>query len=130
MSKYTLANIKKVEDMAPKFGHAPNMEVRFARKALEMDGFGLTYQKLAPNHRVPFNHKHKEQEEVFLVLSGSARAKLDDEVVELKQWDALRVSPATVRGFEAGAGGTELLVIGNRAGMGDTVMADKDFWNK
>lgn len=130
MSKYTLVNIKDVEDMAPKFGHAPNMEVRFARKALGMEGFGMTYQKLAPNHRVPFNHRHKEQEEVFVVLSGSARAKLDDEIIELKQLDALRVSPATVRGFEAGPDGAELLVIGNREGMGDTVMADKDFWDK
>ena len=71
MSEYTIVNLKEVEDQAPNFGLSPQFEARFARVALEAELVGLTYQKLAPNLRVPWGHTHKTQEEVFLVLDGS-----------------------------------------------------------
>ena len=72
MSDYTLINLKKVTDMAPKFGYAPNLESRFARTALELENSGLSHFKIAPGFRIPFGHVHSEQEEVYLVLEGSA----------------------------------------------------------
>ena len=113
MSDYTKANLKQdVEDAASKFGLAPNIEARFGRKELETQNLGMTYERLAPNFRIPFGHRHEDQEEVYVVVAGSARAKLDDEIVELEQWDALRVAGSTVRSFEAGADGVEFLVVG------------------
>jgi mannose-6-phosphate isomerase-like protein (cupin superfamily) len=109
---YTIVNLKEVEDAAPKFGLSPGLEARFAREPLELAKTGLSYQRLAPNFRLPFGHKHREQEEIYLVVGGSARAKLDDEVVELRAWDALRVPPEMLRSFEAGPDGVELIAFG------------------
>jgi mannose-6-phosphate isomerase-like protein (cupin superfamily) len=113
MGAYTIKNLKAdVEDMAPRFGMAPGMEARFARRPLGCEQLGLSYERLAPNFRAPFGHTHGRQEEVYVLLSGSARAKVGDEIVELKQWDALRVAPGTMRQFEAGADGAEVLAVG------------------
>jgi mannose-6-phosphate isomerase-like protein (cupin superfamily) len=72
----------------------------------------MSYQRLAPDFRLPFGHRHKQQEELYVIVSGSARVKLDDEIVELRQWDALRVPAETTRSFEAGPEGVELLAFG------------------
>ena len=120
MADYTLVNLKEVEDQAPKFGLAPQLEARMARVALGLENSGVSYQRLAPDFRVPFGHKHKNQEEVYVLVSGSARIKLDDEVVDLKPFDAVRVAKDTLRGFEAGPEGAEFIAIGApNTGPGD-----------
>ena len=112
MTEHRIVNLKEIEDRGAQLGLAPNFEVRLARNPLALERAGLSYQRLAPGYRVPFGHKHQHQDEVYLVVSGSARAKLDDEIVELKEWDAMRVPPHTMRGVEAGPQGVELIVIG------------------
>ena len=72
MAEYTLKNIKDIPDMAEKFGLSPGLEARFARDALELTKLGVSYLRLAPDFRVPFGHKHAEQEEVYVLLSCSA----------------------------------------------------------
>jgi mannose-6-phosphate isomerase-like protein (cupin superfamily) len=128
MSGYTKVNLKEVEDQAPKFGLSPNLEARFARVPLEAESTGVTYQRLGPNFRLPFGHNHKTQEEVYIVVSGSMRAKLDGEVVELGPWDAIRVAKQTMRGFEAGRDGAEFLVVGAPGGPGDAVLT-QGWWS-
>jgi mannose-6-phosphate isomerase-like protein (cupin superfamily) len=129
VADYTKINLKDVEDQAPRFGLAPHIEARMARVPLELENFGLSYQRLAPNFRVPFGHKHKRQEEVYLVVSGSVRVKLGDEVVDLQQWDAVRVPNETMRGFEAGPDGAEVVAIGApNTGPGDADM-EQDWWS-
>lgn len=112
MSDYTIKNLKEVVDSAVEFGLSPNLEARFAKEALECEKLGLSYQRYAPGFRAPFGHTHKTQEEVYVLLSGSGRIKLDDEIVELKPWDAVRMAKGTMRNFEAGPGGAELLAFG------------------
>jgi uncharacterized cupin superfamily protein len=113
MADYTRVNLTQdVEDMAPRFGYAPDMESRFARRALGLEKSGLSHFRLAPGFRVPFGHSHAEQEEVYVVLSGGVRMKLDDEIVELAQWDALRVPGEVTRAMEAGPDGAEVLAFG------------------
>jgi mannose-6-phosphate isomerase-like protein (cupin superfamily) len=112
MANYTVKNLKDVANMAEKFGMGNGLEARFAAGSLELSNFGLSYQRLEPNFRIPFGHKHGEQEEVYVILSGSARVKVDDEIVELKQWDAIRVPGTVTRNFEGGPEGAELLAIG------------------
>jgi len=124
MADYTVVNLKEVEDQAPKFGLSPQLEMRMARVALGLENSGLSYQRLAPNFRLPFGHKHKNQEEIYLLVGGDARIKLDDEVVDLKPFDAVRVAKDTMRSFEAGPEGAELIAIGapnTGPGDGDTV---------
>jgi mannose-6-phosphate isomerase-like protein (cupin superfamily) len=133
MAAYTKLNLKEdVDDQAPNFGLSPDLEARMARVPLELEGFGVSYQRIAPSYRVPFAHRHKEQEEVYVVVGGGGRAKLGDDVVELKQWDAVRVPRETKRGFEAGPDGLEVIAIGApNTGPGDAEMdMDHDaFWS-
>jgi hypothetical protein len=112
MTDYTVKNIKDIEDQAPNFGLSPDLEARFAREQLGLSELGLSYQRLAPNYRMPFGHKQKRQEEVYVVLSGSARLKLDDAFVDLKRWDLVRVPKEVIRNLEAGPDGVEILAIG------------------
>ena len=110
---FTLSNIKEdLEDIGPRFDGAPDLEFRAATKALELEKSALSYQRVPPGYRFPYGHTHETQEEVYVVLRGSGRMKVDDELVELKEWDAVRVPPGTWRGYEAGPEGLEILVIG------------------
>lgn len=129
MAGWTLRNLKEdVDNAAEQFGMGPDLETRFGRRALELEGGGFSYQRMAPNYVLPFGHTHKSQEEVYVVLAGSGRAKLDGEVRELKQWDALRVPAPVARGFAAGPNGMELLVMGFGEG-GDTETID-GYWEE
>ncbi len=112
MAGYTHINLKQVEDMAPKFGLSPGLESRFARRALECEKSGMSYYKIAPDFRMPFGHNHAEQEEIYVVVSGSARIKIEDEIIDLAQLDAIRVAPELTRAIEAGPDGAEVLAYG------------------
>ena len=130
MSDYTHINLKEdVDDQAPNFGLSPSLETRMARVPLGMENSGLSYIRIAPGFRIPFAHKHKQQEEVYILVSGTARIKIEDEVRDLRQWDAVRVHRDTVRGFEAGDDGAEFLAIGApNTGPGDAEMI-QDWWS-
>jgi uncharacterized cupin superfamily protein len=129
MADYTVLNLASdVEDMGERFGYAPNMEARFARKALGLEKSGISYFKLAPGFRVPFGHQHSEQEEIYLLLSGSARVKLDDEVLDLKPMDAVRIPTSVKRGFEAGPEGAEILAFGAPDTDNKDIEMDQEFW--
>lgn len=122
MADYTKLNLKEVENQSPKFG-LNEMEFRSARVPLGLENSGLSYLRVDPNYRVPFGHKHNVQEEVYVILSGSARLKLDDEVIELKPMDAVRIHKDTMRNFEGGPEGVEVLAIGApNTGPGDGPM--------
>jgi mannose-6-phosphate isomerase-like protein (cupin superfamily) len=128
MSGYTQVNLKEVDDQAPNFGLSPNLELRMARVPLELEKSGLSYIRIAPNFRIPYGHKHKQQEEVYVLVDGSGRMKVGDEVRKLKQWDAVRVASDTMRGFEAGPDGAVFLAVGapnTGPGDGDIV---QDWW--
>jgi mannose-6-phosphate isomerase-like protein (cupin superfamily) len=113
MSGYTKQNLKSdVENVAPKFDMPAEMEARFARSALGGETLGLSHMTLAPNFRIPFGHKHSGQEEVYVVVRGSARIKVGDEIVELGEWDAIRFDTDTMRNVEAGPEGVEYLAFG------------------
>jgi mannose-6-phosphate isomerase-like protein (cupin superfamily) len=129
MADYTKLNLREeVEDQAPKFGMSPDMEFRSARVPLEMQNAGISFLRVAPGFRVPFGHNHNVQEEVYVVVGGSARLKLDDEIVELKQWDAVRIAKETMRNFEGGPEGAEVIAFGApNTGPGDGPMTD-NWW--
>ena len=129
MADYTVVNFKNdVEDMAPKFGYSPGLESRFARKNLELEKSGVSYFKVAPDFEVPFGHVHSEQEEVYVVLNGNARAKIGDEVIDLEQWDAIRVAPGAWRSLAGGPDGAEVLAFGAPNTENQDIEMSQDFW--
>jgi mannose-6-phosphate isomerase-like protein (cupin superfamily) len=109
---YTKTNLRQVENSAPKFDMPAEMEARFARSAIEGETLGLSLFTLAPGFRIPFGHSHANQEEVYVVVRGSARVKVDDEIVELGEWDAIRFDKGTTRNMEGGPEGCEYLAFG------------------
>jgi uncharacterized cupin superfamily protein len=112
MASYTKKNLKDVENVAPKFDMPDGMDARFARTDLGGETLGLSVMTLDPGFRIPFGHKHSGQEEVYVVVSGSGRVKVDDEVVELRQWDAIRFDKDIMRNMEAGPEGIEYIAFG------------------
>ena len=129
---FTHRNLRAdLDDVGSNFDGAPGLEFRLASTALELEQSGLSYQRIPPGHRFPYGHTHREQEEVYVVVRGSGRMKVDDEIVELKEWDAVRVPPGTWRGYEAGPEGLEILVIG-APNLGenprDDVEGRRDWW--
>jgi mannose-6-phosphate isomerase-like protein (cupin superfamily) len=127
---FTLRNMKKdLEDVGPNFGGAPDLEFRAATTALGLEKSGLSYQRIPPDTRFPFGHTHAEQEEIYVVVRGSGRMKLDDEIVEVVEWDAVRVPPGMWRGYEAGPEGLEILVIAAPClDQREDVDGQRDWW--
>jgi quercetin dioxygenase-like cupin family protein len=130
MSAYTKRNLKsELEDQAPAFGMAPNLEFRVGRTDLDLEKSGVSYVRLAPGFRMPFGHRHEQQEEVYVLLSGAARLKLDQEVLELGPLDAVRIDKETMRALEAGPDGAELILFGApNVGPGDAEL-EQGWWD-
>ena len=128
MSGWTKVNLDEVEDSAPKFGMPEGMSARFPKGPLGCETVGVSHQSLGPNMRGPFGHRHEEQEELYVILAGGGRMKLDDEVVELRARDVIRVAPRTMRAFEAGPDGLELLAVGGPIG-GDRGEIVPNWWD-
>lgn len=119
---YTQVSLADVEDVAPGNGFGDHWEARAPRAALEAEDTGLTHVRLHPGKHSPFAHRHANAEEVYVILSGSGRIKLDDHVAEVRPLDAVRVAPEVVRAFEAGAEGLEYLAFGtHHSGDGEVV---------
>ena len=112
MEPFTLINLKDIEDQAPKHGLSPMIEARSGRVALGLERSGAAYYRYAPGYRT-FGHRHSYQEEVYVVVGGGGRMKLGDEIVELQEWDFVRVSPGTPRAFEAGTDGLAIIAFGS-----------------
>ena len=112
MSEYTIKNLLEVDDAAPQAGMSDTLEARFARADLGGKNVGISLQRIKPDASVPFAHRHGESEEIYLVLSGSGRVLLGDEVREVKAFDAIRVAPTLLRTFAAGPDGLELVAFG------------------
>jgi mannose-6-phosphate isomerase-like protein (cupin superfamily) len=126
MSAFTLTNLLEIEDSAA--GRAAGIEARLARSHMNSEHLGVSYFRYAPNHRASFGHSHVEQEEAYVVVAGSGRMKLDDEIVELRRWDVVRVAPEVVRAIEGGPEGLEIIAIGaDRPQEGDGLRV-ADWW--
>ena len=124
MSAYTIKNLDEIDSSSPN----PLVEARFGRSHIDSEHLGVSRFRYGPGFRSEMGHRHREQEEAYVVVSGSGRVKLDDEIRDLRQWDVVRVAPSTVRAFEAGPDGLELIAVASdRPEGGDGERVD-DFW--
>jgi mannose-6-phosphate isomerase-like protein (cupin superfamily) len=124
---YAKTNLRDVEDSAAKHGVGGTQEARFPRAELGAEQTGLNYLIVKPGLREAFAHKHERAEELYVVLSGSGRVKLGDELLELAPLDVVRVAPGTTRRFEGGPDGIAVLIFGARVeGDGEIVQG---FWD-
>jgi mannose-6-phosphate isomerase-like protein (cupin superfamily) len=114
MSEYTVKSIEEVADAAASRSPNGEAQVRFAGADFDAEATGFSHHRYAPGIRQPFGHRHDEAEEVYVVIDGSGRVRLNDEVVEISRLDAIRVAPDVIRCFEAGPDGLEFIVFGPR----------------
>ena len=126
MADYTHKNLGEVEDAAVKGGFSESQEARFANEDLDLETLGVSYQIVKPGKHHAFGHRHKKAEEVYVILAGAGTCRLDDDEVEVKRLDAIRVAPSVTRGFEAGGDGFELIVF-SPSTPGDAEIVDDFF---
>jgi mannose-6-phosphate isomerase-like protein (cupin superfamily) len=124
MPGWTKTNFADVTDRSPD----ETMEWRLSRGAIRSRQVGVSRFTYAPGARMPFGHRHREQEEVYVVVRGSGRAKLDDEIVDIAEWDVIRVAPRVMRAFEAGQDGLDVVCVGGRRPKGGDTERDAAFW--
>jgi quercetin dioxygenase-like cupin family protein len=125
MNDFTIINFKEIEDSA---ADQEGMEARFARKHLDSEHLGVSFMRYDANARSPKAHSHREQEEAYVVVAGSGRVRLDDEVREVRQWDVIRVAPPVVRAFAAGPDGLELIAVGGPKPEGGDGVRSESPW--
>ena len=123
---FTHKRLTEVKDSAPDFGYEEVQEARFATEDLDAEDTGVSFLVVKPGKRQGFAHRHEQAEEVYVVIAGSGRAKLDDEIIDLAERDALRVAPGVIRQFEGGDDGLELVAFGaHHKGDGELI---QDWW--
>ena len=125
MADWTKGNFEDFKDRSP--AEVP-MRWLFSRDQVKSTQVGVSRFSYEPGARMPFGHRHKQQEEVYVVVAGSGRAKLEDEIIDLELWDVLRVAPQVIRAFEAGPDGMELICVGGKRPAGGDNEGFKDFW--
>jgi uncharacterized cupin superfamily protein len=124
---YVIKNLRDVEDMAPKFGFDAVQEARFPWRDLGAERTGLALLRVKPGRRQAFAHRHQEAEEIYVVIGGSGRIKLDDDVQNVRPLDAIRIAPGVARSVEGGPDGIEYLAFGpHHEGDGEMI---QDFWD-
>lgn len=126
MAGWIKKNFDELRDASPE---GQGLDWRFARSALESRELGVSRFTYEPGARMPWGHRHREQEEIYVVVGGSGRAKLDDEIIEVERWDTVRVAPELVRSFEAGPEGLEVICIGSEWPEGNDGEKVEDFWD-
>jgi quercetin dioxygenase-like cupin family protein len=124
MSDYAVKNLLEIDDLA----EGSEIEIRFSRKYLDSEELGVTLLRYAPNMAATDGHHHEEQEEAYVVIGGGGRIRLDDDVVELRRFDVVRVAPQVVRGFEAGPEGLEIIAVGGSKPEGGDGVRDPGRW--
>jgi mannose-6-phosphate isomerase-like protein (cupin superfamily) len=124
LTDFAIKNLMEIEDVVD----APEIEGRFSRKYLDSAQLGISHFRFSPGFRAKDGHRHEVQEEAYIVIGGSGRIRLDDEVVELRRWDVVRVAPTVVRGFEAGPEGLELIAVGGEKPEGGDGVRVADRW--
>lgn len=128
MSDYTITRIEDVDDV---LGDYPG-EMRFLTDALGNEQVAITHRRM-PRHtggKGGYGHRHRTQEEIYLVVSGELEFKLGDDVVVVGPWTAVRVPPDTVRSvWNEAAEDAHLVIVSTRI---DDPRADAesvpDFW--
>jgi mannose-6-phosphate isomerase-like protein (cupin superfamily) len=126
MSDFTRRNLMEIDNSAA--DRAPGYEARFARRHLDSDHLGVSYFHYPANYRAPAGHRHREQEEAYVIVGGSGRMRLDNETIDLRQWDVIRVAPRVARAFEGGPDGLSIVAVGNDRPEGGDGELVEDVW--
>ncbi len=127
MTDYTKLNLDDVKDLAPDFGMETLGQARFARQALGAERIGLAHYRVNPGQRAGFGHRHQQSEEIYVMLSGSGRFRVQDDVFDVGPRDVVYCGPGAMRAWEAGPDGLEMLAFGAHA-EGEELHMEQGWW--
>src|SRR5437763_2645754 len=129
MSHYT---IRRLDDVPDAFGGQYPGAMRFLTEHLGTTQVAITHRVMPPQSggKGSYGHRHKTQEEIYFVISGTLQFKLEDDVVDVSPATAVRVAPGVVRSiWNDGPADAELIIVSMRV---DDVREDvelvHDFW--
>ena len=129
MADYT---IKRLEEVADVLGDYPG-EMRMMTGDIDAEQVAFTYRRM-PQHtggKGSYGHRHKTQEEIYFVMSGTLQFKLGDEVLDVERGSVVRVAPETWRSIWNDASeDAELIIVSMRVEGGSRDDAEylQDFW--
>jgi mannose-6-phosphate isomerase-like protein (cupin superfamily) len=126
MSDYAIVNLLEIDDSVE--GRVQGLEGRFSRKHIGSRDLGISHWRWEPHVRTTSAHSHREQEEAYVVVNGSGRIRLDDEIRDVRRWDVIRVAPEVVRAFEAGPDGLEIIAVGGPKPEGGDGVVSESPW--
>jgi quercetin dioxygenase-like cupin family protein len=108
---YSRVNVHEIQP------DGPGGAVRFVRRELGVEAFGINWFELPPNFGGQ-THDEREsgQEEVNVVVRGSGTYEIDGEEVAVREGDVLRFDPETTRGPTSGPDGMTFVAVGARRG--------------
>lgn len=128
MSAYTITRFTEAPDV---MGDYPG-EMRFLTRPLGSEQVAVTYRRMPPQTggKGSYGHRHRTQEEIYVVMSGRLQFKLDDEIVDVDPCTAVRVAAETARSvWNDGPEEVELIIVSTRT---EDLRADvervPDFW--
>ena len=108
---YSVVNVEELE------GAGPGGAVRFVRRELGVEAFGINWYEIPPNTEGrEHNEQESGQEEVNVVVRGSGVYRIDGEEVPVRAGTFLRFDPETTRMPIAGPEGLTMIAIGARRG--------------
>jgi mannose-6-phosphate isomerase-like protein (cupin superfamily) len=108
---YSVVNLDEIEPSGP------GDSVRFVRRSLAVEAFGVNWFELPPNAAgLEHDERSKDQEEVLGVIHGSGSWLVDGERVPAREGTFLRIDPESRRQAIAGPAGMTFIAIGARRG--------------
>ena len=125
MAKY---RIVKTDDVP---NYAKSGEMRMMRNLLDSKQIALTYRLIPAGYKSAHGHTHTKIDEIVFVFSGTLKIKLDDEIIEVGPKTAVKISPATKRGYHnEGTEDVEMIVASPQvAFVGDNGgKPDENWW--
>jgi quercetin dioxygenase-like cupin family protein len=108
---YSVVNVDEIE------GAGPGGAVRFVRRQLGVEAFGINWFELPPDAQgIEHSETNSGQEEVSVVVRGAGHWRVDGEEVPVRAGSFIRFDPASIRCAVAGPEGMTFVSVGARAG--------------
>lgn len=113
---FQTANIGKIEDIGQHNYLLPDSGIKidgklFINELVGLTGSEISFNAMPPKTVMPFYHRHTENEEVYIILSGYGEFQVDDEVIPVKEGSIVRMAPEAIRIWRNTSEEAELIFI-------------------
>ena len=129
MADWTIKSLEEIPDV---LGDYPGEMRMSSASGLGTEQVGFTWRRMPPmtGGKGSYGHRHKTQEEVYFVASGTLQFKLEDEVIDVGQGHVVRVAPAVARSvWNEGPEDAVLIIVSTKSeDPREDIESVPDFW--